>query len=85
MKTKTGLVRSSLGKKKESFLTEAAKFVKKGAGAVEDRLEKEATAIATRSTIFGISIGIVVGIVGTVVMQKVLAPPAPQASARPPA
>lgn len=74
------MVKSGMGKK-ENFVIETAKFVKKEVGAVERRLEDEATAIATRSTIFGISIGVVLGIVGTVVLQKVL-PPTPQVPPR---
>lgn len=77
---KTSLVKSGMGKK-ENFVIETAKFVKKEVGAVERRLEDEANAIAMRSTIFGISIGVVLGIVGTVVMQKVL-PPTPQVPPR---
>lgn len=77
---KTSLVKSGMGKK-ENFVIETAKFVKKEVGAIERKLEDEANAIATRSTIFGISIGVVLGIVGTVVLQKVL-PPTPQVPPR---
>lgn len=72
------LVKTGMGKK-ESFLTEAVKFVEKGVRGVENKLENDAKRIATTSTIFGISIGIVVGIVGTVLAQHFLTPPAPQA------
>ena len=75
------MTKSGMGKK-DNFVIETAKFVKKEVGAVERRLENEANAIATRSTIFGISIGVVVGIVGTVLMQKYVTPQAPPAQPR---
>jgi hypothetical protein len=85
MKTKsTGLVRAEMGRKQESFLTEAAKFVKKQVNAVETKLENDAREIATTSTILGISIGIVVGIVGTVLMQKYVVTPEPPVVRVPP-
>lgn len=85
MKAKTtGLVRTGMGRKQESFLTEAAKFVKKQVNAVENKLENDAREIATTSTILGISIGVVVGIVGTVLMQKYVVTPQPPVVQVPP-
>lgn len=70
------LVKSGVGKK-DNFVVETAKFIKKEVNVVERKLENEARAIATRSTIFGVAIGVVVGIVGTVLMQKYVTPASP--------
>lgn len=71
-------MKSRLGAKEDGFVNEAVKFIRKEVGAVEDKLRDEARNIAITSSIFGASIGIVLGIVGTVLFQKYVTPAAPQ-------
>ena len=81
---KKSMVKHSLGKK-ENFLTETVKFIKKEVGAVEDKLEEKGRSIAIQSGVLGASIGIVVGIVGTLLMQKyVTGTPSSQVPPTPP-
>lgn len=61
--------------KKDNFLVETVKFVKKEVGGVENKLKAEAKAIAIQYTILGAALGIVVGIVGTSLWEKYMTPP----------
>lgn len=70
-------MKMKLGAKENGFVNEAVKFIRKEVGAVEDKLQQEARSIAITSSIFGASIGIVLGIVGTVLFQKYVTPLAP--------
>jgi hypothetical protein len=69
--------KAKLGTKDPGFVNEAVKFIRKEVVAVEDKLHEEAKSIAITSSIFGASIGILLGIVGTVLFQKYVTPPIP--------
>lgn len=62
---------------KDNFVVDTVKFIKKEVGAVQNKIESEAKAIAVRNMILGGAIGIVVGIVGTSLWEKYVSPPSP--------
>lgn len=67
-----------------NIITETASYIEKKVGSVEDRLERRAKQIAVTSTIFGVAIGVVVGIVGVSLWDRYIAlPPAPQRPSTP--
>jgi len=67
-----------------NIITETASYIKKEVGAVQNRLEQRAHQIAITSTVFGVAIGIVVGIVGVSLWDRYIAlPPAPQRPSTP--
>lgn len=60
-----------------NIITETASYIKKEVGSVERGLEKRAKEIAVTSTIFGVAIGVVAGIVGVSLWNRYITPPAP--------
>lgn len=77
--------KAKLGTQKDGFVADTVKFIRKEVVAVEDKLHDEARSIAITSSIFGASVGILLGIVGTVLFQKYVTPPTqPTTQASPP-
>lgn len=66
--------KAAMGKIGDNFLTETVSFIKKEVTSAEKALEHKAKQIAMTSTIFGVAIGIVVGIVGTALFQRYVTP-----------
>lgn len=62
---------------KGNVITDTVKYIKREVGAVEDKIEARAQAIAIRSAITGGAIGVVIGIVGMALWEKYMTPSTP--------